>query len=197
MADIDYNNLLEVAEAKVDGGVVSAGKALDAMSRAYSKATAPMPTTDSGQAKAHLETLSNDPAWRAAFLRGSPAARNEFATLTARAAAGDPATEALAGDLPPPGTMEITGSAVGGKIPARALASEVNALRQAGISDGAIQQLLDGYAMSPYEVEAVSRLKSMRLGDPAFVARYLAGSWAEVREMRLIAAVLSAPRRAA
>jgi hypothetical protein len=196
MADMSYDTMIEVAEAKADGGTVSAGKALDAMSRAYSKATTPVPVTDSAQAKAQIESLSHDKVWREAFLRGSAAERAQFATLTARAAAGDPAAEALAGDLPPPGGMEITGSAVGGKIPARALASEVNALRSAGISDGAIQQLLDGYAMSAHEIEAVTRLKSMRLGDPEFVARYLKGGWSERREMTLIAAVLSAPRAA-
>jgi hypothetical protein len=197
MADNMYSNVLEVGVAMADGTPEAAGTALAAMTRVHAKATTPTPTTDSGQAKAHLETLSNDPQWRASFLRGDQSARNEFATLTARAAAGDPTTEALAGDLPPPGVMEITGSAVGGKIPSRTLAGEVDALRQAGVSDGAIAQLLDGYAMSPHEVEAVSRLKAMRLGDPEFVARYLKGGWSEVREMRLIAAVLSAPRRAA
>jgi hypothetical protein len=197
MADMSYDTMIEVAEAKVDGGTVSAGRALDAMSRAYSKANTPVPTTDSAAAKAQIESLSHDKAWREAFLRGSAAERQQFAALTARAAAGDPTSEALAGDIPPAGVIETTGSALGGRIPTRTLVGEINALRSAGISDGAIQQLLDGYAMSAHEVEAVSRLKAMRLSDREFVARYLAGSWAEVREMRLIAAVLSAPRRAA
>ena len=103
----------------------------------------------------------------------------------------------MAGDPPPAAdTIELTGSVLGGKIPARALASEVNALRQAGVSDGAIKQLLDGYPMSAQEVEMVRRFKSMRLGDSEWVGRYLKGGWAETREMRLISMVLSAPRAA-
>jgi hypothetical protein len=195
---MSYDTMIEVTEAKADGGTVSAGTALAAMSRAYAKATAPTPTTDVGMARAAIESLSSSSEWRQRFFSEDPQARREFSELTARVIAGDQTASALAGDpLPPGDSVELTGSVLGGRIPARALASEVSALRSAGISDGAIAQLLDGHAMTPYEVEAVSRFKSMRLGDPEFVARYLKGGWSEVREMRLIAAVLSAPRRAA
>jgi hypothetical protein len=198
MADIDYNNLLEVAEAKVDGGVVSAGKALDAMTRLHAKANTPTPTTDVGRARAAIESLSSSSEWRQRFFSGDQTARREFSELTAKVVAGDQTAAVMAGDpLPAADTIELTGSVLGGRIPARALASEVASLRSAGISDGAVQQLLDGYAMSPSEVEAATRYKSMRLGDAEFTARYLAGEWSAVREMRLLAMILSAPRRAA
>jgi hypothetical protein len=185
------------AEALNDGSREAAARALDAMTRLHAKANTPTPTTDVGQARAAIESLSSSSEWRERFFRGDPQARREFGELTAKVVAGDQTASALAGDpLPAADTVELTGSVLGGRIPARALASEVASLRSAGISDGAIAQLLDGHAMTPYEVEAVSRYKSLRLGDPEFTKRYLAGGWAERREMTLISMVLSAPRAA-
>jgi hypothetical protein len=93
--------------------------------------------------------------------------------------------------------MEITGSAVGGRIPTRALAVEIDALKAAGISAGAVGQLLNNHEMTKEEIEMATRYKAMRVGDAEFTARYLKGDWSAVREMRLLAMILSAPRRAA
>jgi hypothetical protein len=183
-----YDALPEVATAKSEGTAASAQKALDAMSTAYKTATAVTPSTDSGKAKAQLAGLTGDPEWRAAFLRGSPEHRRQFAELTAAAASGSAAAEALAGDpVALPGTPELSSHGV---TPTQ-LRREIGALRTSGLNDDVIAQILNGHEVNPGEVAAARELKSMLLGDRQFVAKYLANDWNAVRQMRLIATILS------
>jgi hypothetical protein len=182
----DENAALEAGTASPE----VAGRALAIKTAAFRAANTPQPTTDRGAARAELDALGNDPNWRAAFFRGSPAARQQFSELAAKAAGGDETAAVLAGDVPAP-DIEITGSAVGGRITTRAMAVEVAALRESGLNDDTIAQVINGTPAGPAEVEMARRFREMRMSDPAWTARYLKGGWAERREMHLISAIIS------
>jgi hypothetical protein len=193
MADPPITPLTVDESVALEGGTASpevATRALAIRHAAYRAASTPTPTTDRGAARAQLDALGNDPTWRAAFFAGNAAARQQFSELTARAAASDETAAVLAGDVPSD-TIEITGSAVGGRITSRAMAVEVAALRESGLNDSTIAQIINGTPASPAEVEMAKRFKEMRLSDKEWVSRFLKGEWAEKREMHLISAILA------
>jgi hypothetical protein len=175
MADtviLDADAMTALAEGR--GTPEQATARLAQMTAEYQKANTPVPTSDRGAARAELDALGNDPNWRAAFFRGSPAARQQFSELAAKAAGGDETAAVLAGDIPSP-EIEITGSAVGGRITTRAMAVEVGALRESGLNDDTIRQIVDGTPASAAEVAMARRYREMRMSDPAWTARYLKG----------------------
>ena len=66
--------------------------------------------------------------------------------------------------------------------------------RDAGLTDDVIHQAMRGSEVSEVsraEFMAAKALKSARLGDEAWVARWLKGGWNEGREMLLINTIVS------
>jgi hypothetical protein len=179
---------IEVALA--DGSPESAGKALDAMAVAYKASTTSAPTTPSAAARVQLDTLSRSADFRAKLDAGNPEARRTFADLCAAVAAGDPAADALAGGPELPSDhIETTAN---GELSSRALRREAEGLLSQGFGLDVVEQMISGKPVSAAEREAATRLRSMRLGDPAYVQRYLQGSAAERLEMGLISTILAA-----
>jgi hypothetical protein len=69
-------------------------------------------------------------------------------------------------------------------------AREIPALREAGISDGAIKEMLEGRVPSPEEIDAVGRFRNLRHSDKGWVDRYLKGDAEARRESMLMSMVL-------
>jgi hypothetical protein len=98
----------------------------------------------------------------------------------------DPTDLALVGALPD-GWVE-TG-------PGAWLADQVSAvpsLRDAGLRDEAIRQILSDQTVSKIEYDAVEKLHKRRMADPAWCAKLLANDYDTVRESLLMSAVLAA-----
>jgi hypothetical protein len=177
------------ALAEFRGTPEQATAALSAKAAAYKASTTPAPTTPSAAARVELDRLSRDAGFQSKRNSGDPEARRTFSDLCAAAAAGDPATDALAGGPElPADTVETT---VNGEPSSRALRREAEGLLSQGFGPEVVKQMINGSPVSAAEKEAAVRLRAMRLGDPAYVRAYLGGSAAERYEMGLLAAVIS------
>jgi hypothetical protein len=178
------------APAEFRGTPEQATAALSAKAAAYKASTTPAPTTPSAAARVELDRLSRSADFQAKFDSGDPSARKTFSDLCAAAAAGDPATDALAGGPELPADhIETTAN---GELSSRALRREAEGLLGQGFGRDVVEQMISGKPVSAAEREAATRLRSMRLGDPAYVQRYLQGSAAERLEMGLISTILAA-----
>lgn len=149
----------------------------------------PLAPTTATDARRRLDALSGDKAWGKLFLSGDMTARREFADLSAMVAAGDDVADAIDGKAPPP-QFETT---FGGEQPRRVVNEVIADMREAGLSDAAIGEAIRGDPISKQEVEQVRQMQRMRLGDPDWCKRLLAGDYAARREHILMSIVLTAP----
>jgi hypothetical protein len=187
MTDVIFD---DAALADFKGSPEQATAALNAKAAAYKASTTPAPTTPSTAARIELDRLSRDAGFQSKWNSGDPSARKTFSDLCAAAAAGDPAKDALAGGPELPADhIETTAN---GELSSRALRREAEDLLSQGFGRDVVEQMIAGKPVSAAEREAATRLRSMRLGDPAYVQRYLQGSAAERLEMGLISTILAA-----
>jgi hypothetical protein len=158
---------------------------------ALAAASADAAKIDPGWARAKLDRLATqDPEWWRAFENGSPEHRREFAELTAAAAAG-PKTSAALADKP---VSDAIGSLTSGnEFTPREVGRAVQSLRSRGINEDVIRQILDGSSVSQHERTMARQMRTMLLDDPGFRERYLAGNYAEKRQMTLLNAIMIAP----
>jgi hypothetical protein len=193
MPDANYGNMIEIAAARADGSAASAQKALDAMAVAYRNANAPPPPEPGTPAEAAsmLAALRADRAWTDKLLRGDAPQVAEFHRLSAQIAKGDEITHVMANS---PGLSNLS---VDGVPSPAATAREIQPLREIGLRDEVIEELLRGHVATPEEVRAVSRLRAARHSDPQWVKAYLSGSAEHRREATLMAIVLGVQARAA
>jgi hypothetical protein len=149
------------------------------------------------RAKAELAQLENDP-FHANKVLTSHAAQSDVARLKsqialaeadfAKAAAAelDPVDLAIVGAIPDGWTESGPGAWL------RDMVEAVPVLRDAGLRDAAIRQILSDQRVSQREYNAVTRLQKQRMADPTWCAKLLANDYATVRESLLISAVLAA-----
>jgi hypothetical protein len=149
------------------------------------------------RAKAELQRLENDPfhANRALTdpaeqmnrtkLRGQIAvAEQDMAKVLANQL--DPVDLAIVGAIPDGWTESGPGAWLRDQVDA------VPTLRDAGLSDEAIRQVLSDQKVSRREHDAVAKLHKRKMADPAWCARLLANDHETVRESLLMSAVLAA-----
>jgi hypothetical protein len=194
MTNINYGSIPEVTAAQLDGSREAAAKALTAMEAAYHAASTPpvpelAPDTPAAAAS-RLAALRADRAWSDKLLRGDAPQVAEFHRLSEMVAKGDEITHVMAGS---PGLSNLS---VGGVPSPAATAREIQPLRDVGLSDAVIEELLRGHVATPEEVRAVSRLRAARHSDPQWVKAYLSGSAEHRREATLMAIVLGVQRAA-
>jgi hypothetical protein len=159
---------------------------------AFRASTAPTdkPTTAT-EARARLDHLVGDREWAKKLEAGDAEVNKEFHALTALAVDLRPADRldaALRGEVSP-GLIETT--TADNPLTTRKLASAVEGLREAGISDDAIRQAINGGKDHPDVLRAVQELKAKLFGDAAWVKRYLDGGAVERRQATLIAIALN------
>ena len=140
------------------------------------------------EASARLETLQADSTWRTAFLAGDGPKVAEFNQLIAAAHPDQESRElemAISGQLfesvsgQPQGHLENVAAA--------------RALREAGLDDAVIRQVLTGGPVSQVEHDAAQKQKAAMLRNPEAVARFLQKSSPEYEIMTNLNVVISAP----
>jgi hypothetical protein len=156
----DYNFLPAVIEARADGGAASAQKALDAVAAAYHAASAP-PVPESAPetpaaAASKLAALRADPIWSSRLLKGSGPEVAEFHALSALISKGDEIDVVMSGD---PGRTLSNTTQFGVPSPAT-VAKEIGPLREIGLSDPVIRELISGHTATAGEIAATRRYKA-------------------------------------
>jgi hypothetical protein len=186
--------------AALEAGTASpevASRALAHKAAAYRAANAPPPPAPGTPeaAATRLAELQGDPAWRSRLLQGSRPETEQFHALNARIAEGDPVDAALLMNGDPAHVLPNT--SVDGVPSPHMTAQEIPALREIGLSDGVIAELLRGHTCSPQEIAAVRRLKAARFSDQDWVRAFLKGSAEHRREHTLMCIVLGTQAGAA
>ena len=125
----------------------------------------PAPSTPA-EAASKLASLRSDREWGDRVLKSDPSALREMRELSALVASGSDVDRILAGE------PDLPNLSLNGQPSLKATADAVPALRAAGISDGAIHELLSDRKPSAEEITAIRRFQSMRHGDATWVQKY-------------------------
>jgi hypothetical protein len=147
---------------------------------------APATPLSPAEAASKLATLRTDNAWGDRVLKGEPGALKELRDLSQIISTGSDLDALILAAHDAPDTN------VNGEFSLRKVAGEIPSLRESGLSDDVIKELLSGRESTPQEVDAVKRFKAMRHGNSDWVKKYLAGDHEAVRESRLMSMVLLA-----
>lgn len=142
------------------------------------------------EAAKRLETLGADTAWRDRLFGGDAAARQEFNELTTMKAGADNVADAIAGTARP--QQEVFETTINGSLSSRVIAEAVASMRDAGVSDGAIDEALRQKKYTAAEVAATKVFRARRHSDAEWCKRLLAGGVTERREHVLMSIILSA-----
>jgi hypothetical protein len=138
------------------------------------------------EARAKLEALKADPEFGKRFLAGDAATRQAFDYLTAAiAAGGNEADLALAGVLP---SNHVDG---GDGAPLRDMIAAVPELREAGIPDDVIRQVLEDRPVSSAERVMTEQLLRERTGNAEWRQKLMSGDYAIKRENLLMSVILA------
>jgi hypothetical protein len=137
-------------------------------------------------AASKLAELRGNAEWGEKVLKSDPGALKELRDLSKQVAEGGDLDAMIVAAAGQPDTN------VNGELSLRKVAGEIPSLRESGLSDDVIKELLSGRESTPQEVDAVKRFKAMRHGNSDWVKKYLAGDHEAVRESRLMSMVLLA-----
>jgi hypothetical protein len=96
----------------------------------------------------------------------------------------DPIAALIAG-RPAPNEVKVAGATT-----SREMAIAIAQLREEGITDGQLHQLLTDHPATPEEIAAVARLQAQLHGTREWVAKLLAGDAEAKREQLLMSMVL-------
>src|SRR5262249_21329486 len=124
------------------------------------------------QAAARLQELSADVAWGERLTRGDDAARREFDEWSSRAAVGDPIDAIMKGITPD--TVEID-ETNGCKARGEDMVTAVADMRERGVDDLAIRQLISDLRPTLEQHELGKRNQEANFRDPLWVDRLIRG----------------------
>jgi hypothetical protein len=147
---------------------------------------APATPLSPAEAASKLAELRGNAEWGDRVLKSDPGALAEMRSLAKQVAEGGDLDAMIVAAADQPDTN------VNGELSLRKVAGEIPSLRESGLSDDVIKELLSGRESTPQEVDAVKRFKAMRHGSKEWVDRYLKGDHDAVRESRLMSMVLLA-----
>jgi hypothetical protein len=141
---------------------------------------APAPPANSQEARTRLDAFIADKERGAKLFAGDAATTKEFNSLTTMAATDDASTvaAAMAGNI-----GDVPNSSV------KLMADTAGMLREIGIRDGIIEQVLQGHEVTADEYKATEAWKSRQMRDPVFVKAYLSGE-PEPREKMMLADII-------
>jgi hypothetical protein len=134
------------------------------------------------EARTALDSRMADPSWGAKVFAGDPDANRELRELTSKAAGSDDSTIAVAmsgkpGEMPDTETRIMQGAA--------------GMLREIGIKEGIIEQVLQGHKVTAEEYRLTEAWKARHMKDPVFVKAYLSGETEPREKMTLANIILS------
>jgi hypothetical protein len=136
------------------------------------------------EAGARLETLLADRSFADRLLKGDGPAVTEFRSLMERKseASGDHLTDVIQGTAKAP-DFQLT---VDGELNTRAIMDGAAALREFGVSDGAIRELLENKPVTRAEWDALQHFRRSKLGDQEWSKKLLAGDYQARKELALM-----------
>jgi hypothetical protein len=144
--------------------------------------TPPAPPANATEASARLAALAADKDWSDKLLAGDVGATKEFHQLSELVAAGGSDVDMAMAGVTPSGIPDSS---------FRLMAASVPWLREMGISDGSIRQLLSDQKVSKEEHRLVSDFKARHMRDPEWTKKYLAGDMDARKLMTLCNIVMS------
>jgi hypothetical protein len=145
---------------------------------------APSTPLTPSEAASKLATLRSNAEWGEKVLKSDPGALKELRDLSKQVAEGGDLDALIVAAADQPDTN------VNGELSLKKVAGEIPSLRESGLSDDVIKELLSDRVPTPQEIDAVSRFQKMRHGDQAWVTKYLAGDFDARREGMLMSMVL-------
>jgi hypothetical protein len=140
--------------------------------------------TNAAEAVTRLAQLSANENWANAVLSGNGPQVAEFKDLQKLIAAGDNVDKALAGVMED-GPFQQSGHTLNIGVAAT--------LRDKGIRDEVIREVLSERPVTQQEREMAVRWKADHMGDSEWVKKYMSGEREQVREMTLANIILSSP----
>jgi hypothetical protein len=144
----------------------------------------PSPPSTPAEAAGKLAERRADRSWGEKLLSQDPATLSEFHALSKLVAQGSDVDRVMSGE------RDLPNNSVDGKLSLAKIAGEIPSLRESGLSDGVIRELLEGRESTPAELDAVKRLKAARHSSEEWVKKYLSGEHEAVRESRLMSIIL-------
>ena len=143
-------------------------------------AAPPVVPTNAVEARGRLDTLIADKDWGAKLLAGDTNANREFRDLQNMADKSDDSAiaTALSGNL-----GDMPSSSV------KLMANTAGVLRDIGIKEGVIEEVLKGHEVSAEEYKLTEVWKARQMKDPVFVRSYLSGE-PEAREKMTLADII-------
>jgi hypothetical protein len=152
------------------------------MSDALAPAAPPAPPSNVQEARTQLAALVADKERGAKLFAGDVETNRQFSQLTAIASRDDDSTVAAAmagklGDMP--------------DSTARIMAGTADMLREIGIKEAIIEQVLQGHEVTAEEYKLTEAWKARQMKDPVFVKAYLSGEVEPREKMTLANIILS------
>jgi hypothetical protein len=147
----------------------------------------PEDRTRAAEARVKLEALKADPEWGKRYLAGDVATRKTFDELTEAIAAGGggDADLALIGHHPDGHIDSGNGATL------RDMISAVPELREAGVPDDVIKQVLEDRPVSRTERAMTEQLLRERMGNAEWRQKLMSGDFAVKRENLLMSVILA------
>jgi hypothetical protein len=151
----------------------------------------PLIPQDAQDARMQLDLLSRNASWAESLLKGNVETRKQFDELVAKAAGGDDTADMVANivELTPP-LFETTAN---GELPRRHVEGTIAALRDAGLSDGAIEQAVNLPPISRTEFMAAQAFQAKLHGTVEWRSKLLSGDYEATRQHNLLCVLLSSP----
>jgi hypothetical protein len=149
----------------------------------------PTPPAPVNAVEAHtkLEAFRNDPAKSAKFLAGDVHTVAEFQQLTAAVAAADPTDLAIAGILPD-NHVDVESA-----MPLRDQISAANDLRESGLLDDEIRDVMNNRPISKLEHLLTQERWRERMGDKEWRQKLADRDFVTVREWKRLCANINKP----
>jgi hypothetical protein len=167
---------------------------LAAMKQAYETS----PAVRADRARAELNRLEGDP-YHANRVLTSHAAQTEVSKLKSQIAVAEADLAKAAIELPHEADLALAGvvpagymsSGQGSTAALRDQVAAVPDLRDRGLADASIREILTDAKFTGDQHKVAAALKERYLRDPAFVALYLQGAPEEMQQMTALNAILS------
>jgi hypothetical protein len=135
--------------------------------------------TPQQQAGAKLDALGKDEAWRGKLLSGDgPTVKQFHELMAAKSGEGNRVDQIVAGTAEVPAIQTTEGG-----VPIAAAMRAAADLRELGLSDDAIKQLLNSESVTEAEYRAVKKLRADLLADKDFVSALLSGNREALRDL--------------
>lgn len=151
----------------------------------------PAAPSNAAEASARLATLTADDGWRSKFFSGDVATAEEWKNLTTLVATGTGVDAAMAGVMP---------SSANGILPdanQNLMTQSAAWLRECGLSDGTIRQLLNDETVSAEEHAAAKQWRLEFLSDRERTAKWRAGDAALRKQVLAADIIINSEIRAA